>query len=186
MTEPSRKAVSWWSRLTAKAIPPTEDPGGKTEVKTDHIRRAVAVIGGFLAVICLMVLVKGILGAPRLPRHAENIAVVTPPANPEAGLSAYQEKLQQYRQTRPRETASGTGNGVPSNAEDAQFVKQQLRLPMLVKEALPPGAVAAMVPLPKESPPVVRSNPALDQRLGELHKRLAELRDQQQKAGGGR
>lgn len=186
MTDPSRKAASWWSRLTAKAMTPTDIPGGRKEMKTDHIRRAVVVIGGFLVVICLMVLVKGILGAPRLPRHAQNTASATPPANPEAGLSAYQEKLQQYRQTRPRETASGNNTGVPSNAEDAQFVKQQLRLPMLVKEALPPGTATAAVPVPESPGPVVRSNPALDQRLGELHKRLAELRDQQQKAGGAR
>ncbi|MGE5515985.1 MAG: hypothetical protein ACM31D_09195 [Bacteroidota bacterium] len=183
MTEPSRKAASWWSRLTAKAAIPADVLDSKTEVKTDHIRRAVVVIGGFLALICLIVLVKGILGAPRLPRHAENTASASPPANPEAGLSAYQEKLQQYRQTRSREAASGS-TGVPSSPEDAQFVKQQLRLPMLVKDALPSGVVTAT---PPEAPdPVVRSNPALEQRLGELHKRLAELRDQQQKAGGTR
>lgn len=186
MTESSRKMVSWWSRLTVKAAPPSDDHDLRKEVKTDHIRRAVVVIGGFLAVICLTVLVKGILGAPRLPRHAQNATMAAPPANPEAGLSAYQEKLEQYRQTRPREIASGgrDGNGVPSSPEDAQYVKQQLRLPMLVKEALPPGMTVATV---AENPgPVVRSNPAFEQRLGELHKRLAELRDQQQKAGGAR
>lgn len=184
MTESSRKMVSWWSRLIGKGAVHADYPSGKTEMKTDHIRRAVVVIGGFLAVICLMVLVKGILGAPRLPRHAQNTVSAAPPANPEAGLSAYQEKLEQYRQTRPREIASGgrDGNGVPSSPEDAEYVKQQLRLPMLVKEALPPGMTVATV---AENPgPVVRSNPAFEQRLGELHKRLAELRDQQQKAGG--
>lgn len=183
MTE---SAKTLWSRLTAKAVPPADDSGRKKEVKTDHIRRAVVAIGGFLAIICLMVLVKGIFGAPRLPRHAQTPAMAPTAANPEAGLSAYQEKLEQYRQTQPREAASGNRGGnaaALSSLEDAQYVKQQLRLPMLVKEALPPGTLPAIAENPG---PMVRSNPALEQRLGELHKRLAELKEQQQKAGGAR
>lgn len=155
----------------------------RKEVSTDHIRRAVVVIGSFLAVICLMVLLKGILGGPRPPRHGDDVAVAAPPANPEAGLSAYQEKLQQYRQTRQREPVSGGGTGAPSSPEDTQFVKQQLRMPMLVKEAPPPGNIAAMLPVPESPAPVARSNPELEQRLGDLRRRLAELRAQQNKAG---
>jgi hypothetical protein len=183
MTQPFRNPLSWWSRLIRKRATQTDEAGSRKEVSTDHIRRAVVVIGSFLAVICLMVLLKGILGEPRLPRHGEDVAAAAPPANPEAGLSAYQEKLQQYRQTRQREPVSGSGTGMPSSPEDAQFVKQQLRMPMLVKEAPSPGNVAAMVPVPENPAPVARNNPELDQRLGDLRRRLAELRAQQNKAG---
>jgi len=188
MTEQSSKAAALWSRLSARAKgdAPAGEPAGAKETKTDHIRQAVVVIGGFLAIICLVVLVKGMLGAPRLPRQGQTPPVAVQPAHPEAGLSAYQEKLEQYRQSQPHDTGpAGRGGGAAAavSPEDAQFVKQQLRLPMLVKETQPPGVPLAAAG-PEAPAPVVRSNPALEQRLAELHKRLAELRDQQQKSGG--
>jgi len=190
MTEQTRNIVAaWWSRRTAgpKGDAPATQPAPRQDAKTDHIRQAVAVIGGFLAIICLVVLVKGVISAPRAPRTLD-ATVAAAPAHPESGLSAYQEKLEQYRQSQPHDAnpaARGTGgNGTAAavSPEDAQFVKQQLRLPMLVKEAQAPGVPSAV---PPEAPaPVVHANPALDQRLAELRQRLGELKEQQRTMGG--
>ncbi len=164
----------------------------KAEVKTDHIRKAIVVVGGFLVVICLVVLIKGVLTPPRTPSQALDAPPAAAQPQPAAELSAYQEKLQQYRRSQPRaedrdEPAGSAGGTAPSSPEDQNFVKQQLRMPMLVKDAAQGQAVPSPQPPPLPVAPAAAPDPALQQRLAGLQKRLAELRYQQQRLqdGGG-
>jgi hypothetical protein len=161
--------------------------GAKPEIKTDHIRKAVVVIGGFLVAICLVVLIKGVISPPRQPHASNDAAPAVAAPNGGAELSAYQEKLEQYRQSQGRADdrtggASSSGAVTASSPEDASFVKQQLRLPMLVKDTGQPNQ-----PSEPAAPATAPPNPAMAQRLADLQKHLAEIHQQQQtlENGGG-
>lgn len=179
----------------AAPAPPKAAPRPR-EKRTDHIRRAIVVLSVFFTVVAGAVFVNGFLSPRRTVERQEQSRSPVPPAPP-AESTGFGKQLQAYRQAREREAEraarEAAARGLPAfpaasavraplEPETAQYIRQQLRRPMLVRgltDDQRAAAQAAAAPVPVDmtpSPPAVPSNPALAARLAELQARREAVR----------
>lgn len=164
-----------------EATPPVEK-------KTDYIKRAI----GASIVLCLVIggviLIKGFTSSPRTQTRAE--APAGPPANNAATADSYRKKLEAYRRSETAPDDSTTvqqarDSDQPRISDDerraAEYVRNQLLQPMLVRNAGDPDAAAAQ-PAPSAAPQAPNLPPDDAARYADLQRRIQALRQAQQSA----
>jgi hypothetical protein len=156
------------------------------EKKTDYIKRAIAAAAGVFLLLAAILLIRGFTSVPRTVVRHETQA--PPPTSKEATTDAYHKRLEAYRK------AGDTPDDVPtiaqartvedqhSSEEDrraAEYIRNQLLLPMQIKNANEQDPVPAAQPANSAAPTV---SPDDATRYADLQRRIAALHKIQ---GGG-